>query len=66
MTKEQEELLSYLSNKVVEEIEMYRGDIAAGSAKDFAEYKNQCGIIAGLSKSYYIIKDTLERMKNDE
>ena len=66
MTREQEELLNYLSNKIVEEIEMYKADITRGTAKDFAEYKHVCGTVAGLTKSYYIIKETIERMKTDE
>jgi hypothetical protein len=41
--------------------------IASGRAADYAEYKNVCGVIRGLSLADQSINDLVERMeKSDE
>ena len=37
--------------------------LTAGSAKDFAEYKNMCGEIRGLSVAHAIITDLVRQME---
>lgn len=40
--------------------------LTAGSAKDFAEYKNMCGEIRGLSVAHAIITDLVRQMEIDD
>ena len=55
---------------VIKEIEERRESIAqallAGSAKDFAEYKDLCGEIRGLSRAHAFITDLVRKMENDD
>lgn len=55
---------------VLKEIEERRDSIAqaliAGSAKDYAEYKNMCGEIRGLSVAHSIITDLVRQMEYSE
>ena len=55
---------------VTKEIEERRESIAqallAGSAKDFAEYKDLCGEIRGLSRAHAFITDLVRKMERDE
>jgi hypothetical protein len=55
---------------VIKEIEERRESIAqaliSGSAKDFAEYKDLCGEIRGLSRAHAFITDLVKRMQNDD
>ena len=37
------DVLQYISTKIREEVQALDNDIAAGKAKDFAEYKAVCG-----------------------
>lgn len=56
---------------VIKEIEERRESIAqaliSGAAKDFAEYKDLCGEIRGLSRAHAFITDLVRKMEyNDE
>ena len=55
---------------VLKEIEERRDDIAqaliSGAAKEFADYRELCGEIRGLSRTHSFIKDLLRKMENDE
>jgi hypothetical protein len=56
---------------IQKEIERLRDEqaqfIATGRAADYAEYKNVCGVIRGLSLADQSINDLVERMeKSDE
>lgn len=55
---------------VIKEIEERRESIAqaliSGAAKDFAEYKDLCGEIRGLSRAHAFITDLVKRMENDD
>lgn len=55
---------------VIQEIEERRDDIAqaliSGAAKEFAEYRELCGEIRGLSRIHSFINDLLRKMENDE
>lgn len=54
---------------VIKELEERRESIAqaliSGAAKDFAEYKDLCGEIRGLSRAHAFITDLVKRMEND-
>lgn len=65
MSNEHTELLKYLSSKIQEEIEVIKGDMALGKAKDFGDYKYAAGIVRGLVLANTILAETAERMKND-
>ena len=55
---------------VIKEIEERRESIAqaliSGAAKDFAEYKDLCGEIRGLSRAHAFITDLVRKMENDD
>ena len=55
---------------VVKEIEERRESIAqaliSGSAKDYAEYRDLCGEIRGLSRAHAFITDLVNRMEQDD
>jgi|TARA_R110000868_G_scaffold1082_2_gene8301 hypothetical protein len=55
---------------VIKELEERRESIAqallAGSAKDFAEYKDLCGEIRGLSRAHAFVTDLVRKMENDD
>ena len=53
---------------VIKEIEERRESIAqaliSGSAKDFAEYKDLCGEIRGLSRVHAFVTDLVRKMED--
>ena len=55
---------------VIKEIEERRDDIAqaliSGAAKDFAEYRDLCGEIRGLSRAHAFVTDLARKMENDD
>ena len=57
-------------NVVIKEIEERRESIAqaliSGSAKDYAEYRDLCGEIRGLSRAHAFITDLVNRMEQDD
>jgi hypothetical protein len=60
------ELLTYLSKKVQDEIDVISGDLARGTAKDHGDYKYACGIIRGLMISNGFMAETAQRMEQDD
>lgn len=60
------DILDYLSQKYREEITQLDNDIAAGKAKDFAEYKSACGVRLGLIKANGILAEVAESLKKAE
>ena len=57
-------------NVVIKELEERRETIAqallSGAAKDFAEYRDLCGEIRGLSRAHAFITDLVRKMENDD
>jgi hypothetical protein len=39
---------------------------SSGSPKDFAEYKNLCGVIQGLSLAESIVKDLVQKLEHED
>ena len=39
---------------------------AGGNLKDFAEYKNLCGVIQGLNLAESIVKDLVQKLERDD
>ena len=59
------ELLTYLSKKIQDEIDVLSGDLARGSAKDHGDYKYACGIIRGLMITNGFIAEAAQNMEQD-
>lgn len=55
----------YLLSQIKEEMDAVKESLAAGSAKDFAEYQHLCGKIRGLLIVQSKINDLKERMDSD-
>ena len=57
-------------NVVIKELEERRETIAqallSGAAKDFAEYRDLCGEIRGLSRAHAFVTDLVRKMENDD
>lgn len=55
---------------VIKELEERRESIASalisGAAKDFADYKDLCGEIRGLSRAHAFVTDLVRKMENND
>lgn len=60
-----QQILEYLSEKYAEEIKVIQDNLGAGVAKDYAEYQNLCGKIAGLLTAVREIQDLLQRINSN-
>jgi hypothetical protein len=59
--------LAYVAKEIVAQRGSYEAAVKSGGVKDFAEYKNLCGLIQGLTQAEAIINDLVQRMeKADE
>jgi hypothetical protein len=56
----------YLSAQLREEMEAVKDSLAAGSAKDYAEYQHLCGKIRGLLVAQSKLNDLKERMDDSD
>ena len=54
----------YLSSQLREEMDAVKESLAAGSAKDYAEYQHLCGKIRGLLVAQSKLNDLKERMED--
>jgi hypothetical protein len=59
------ELLTYLSKKIQDELDVLSGDLARGTAKDHGDYKYACGIIRGLMITNGFIAEAAQNMEQD-
>jgi hypothetical protein len=59
-------ILGHLLKKIVEERIMRETACSGGVAKDFAEYRNICGVIQGLSLAESIVKDLVQKLEHDD
>ena len=55
--------LAYVAKEIVRQRESYESAVQRGNAKDFAEYKNLCGIIQGLTTAESILNDLVQKME---
>ena len=58
--------LAYITKEIVKQRETYETAVQRGSAKDFAEYKNLCGLIQGLMTAETIINDLVQKMEKSD
>ena len=56
----------YLSAQLREEMEAVKDSLAAGAAKDYAEYQHLCGKIRGLLVAQSKLNDLKERMDDSD
>jgi hypothetical protein len=56
----------YLSAQLREEMDAIKESLAAGAAKDYAEYQNLCGKMRGLLTAQSKLNDLKERMENSD
>lgn len=56
--------IDYLSSQLREEMDAVKESLAAGAAKDYAEYQNLCGKIRGLLVAQSKLNDLKERMED--
>jgi hypothetical protein len=58
--------LAYVAKEIVKQRETYETAVQRGSAKDFAEYKNLCGIIQGLTAAESILNDLVQKLEKSD
>jgi hypothetical protein len=59
-------LLAYVAKEIVGQRDSYEAAVKSGGVKDFAEYKNLCGLIQGLTHAEAIINDLVQRMEKSD
>ena len=59
-------MLDHLFNKLKEREREVSESIAEGSCKDFAEYRNLCGVIQGLRRARMEVQDLVQRYEEFE
>tara|TARA_S200002703_G_C3742222_1_gene228274 strand:+ start:454 stop:648 length:195 start_codon:yes stop_codon:yes gene_type:complete len=61
-----DDVLSYLSKKIQEELRIIEEDMAMGKADDFGAYKYACGIYRGLLIANGVVADLAITLENDD
>lgn len=56
--------LTYLRDRLQDEVKSVEESLAQGVAKDYAEYQNLCGVIRGLLTAQREINDLLRKVKD--
>ena len=56
--------IDYLSSQLRDEMDAVKESLAAGAAKDYAEYQTLCGKIRGLLVAQSKLNDLKERMED--
>lgn len=59
----EDKILAILAKKLQERIDQLSEALREGSAKDFAEYKDLCGVIRGLGLAQMEANDLLRKLK---
>lgn len=55
-----------LNSKLQDRIQDMEMSLSNGSAKDYAEYRELCGVIRGLRSAQMEVQDLASRLKEDE
>jgi hypothetical protein len=58
--------LEFLRKQVREEMRVITETLAAGKAKDFADYREMCGVARGLQIAHNLIAEMAERIENSD
>lgn len=59
-------LFELLITKIQERIKNVEESLNNGSAKDYAEYRDMCGVIRGLRTAQMEVEDLASRLKESE
>lgn len=59
-------MFDLLQKKIQDRIQNLNESVSNGSAKDYAEYRELCGVIRGLRSAQMEIQDLESRIKEDE
>lgn len=59
-------ILEIAAQKNQETIDAMRGEVSMGKAKDFADYRYQCGIIRGLGMANGKLQEYSQELERDE
>ena len=60
------QVLNHLLKEIAKERVAREAACSNGNLKDFAEYKNLCGVIQGLSLAESIAKDLVQKLEHDD
>ena len=60
------DIFELLHHKLQERILNMNDSLSNGSAKDYAEYRELCGVIRGLRSAQIEVQDLASRTKEDE
>ena len=60
------DIFELLHKKIQDRIQNLNDSVSNGSAKDYAEYRELCGVIRGLRSAQMEIQDLASRTKEDE
>ena len=62
----QVDAMTLLKKQMDEEVSALSGPLCEGAAKDFAEYREMCGKIYGLSRARLFVADMEARLQQDD
>lgn len=60
------DVFKLLHGKLQDRIQDMEMSLSNGSAKDYAEYRELCGVIRGLRSAQMEVQDLASRLKEDE
>jgi hypothetical protein len=60
------QLLAHLASEISQQKKLHEAACSRGSPKDFAEYKNLCGVIQGLGIALEFINDLVQKLEHDD
>ena len=60
------QVLTHLLKEIAKERVAREAACSNGNLKDFAEYKNLCGVIQGLNLAESIVKDLVQKLEHDD
>jgi hypothetical protein len=60
------QILAHVAKEITQQKQSYELSCARGSAKDFAEYRNLCGVIQGLGIAIEHINDLVRKLERDD
>ncbi len=61
-----EKLFEILNKKFNEQVEFFSQSLSDGVAKDYADYKEMCGVIKGLRTAQLELNDLLRKIKESD
>jgi hypothetical protein len=59
------QILELLNKKIEEQVKSYSEALVEGQSKDYAQYRELCGVIRGLQTAQREIGDLVRKLKDD-